>query len=718
MKNKTTEQVEIDFRALFESAPGLFLILKPNTPNFTIMAVSNAYLKATMTEREGILGCNLFDIFPDNPNDNNATGTSNLVKSLNTVLNSKQAHKMDLQKYDIRRPESEGGEFEVRYWSPYNSPVFNKNNEVEYIIHRVEDVTEFVLKEKRTEEENRITQIESEKKSEFIKSNQERINAILEVLLKYTKLEFSKKVAISDARDDIDAIAVGLNTLSEEFKNHIKLLKNSEERYHNMVEEVEDYAIMLIDKNGIIQTWNKGAKKIKGYDSKEIIGKSIEIFYPINTPVEKMPKSHLAKAAEIGRSTDEGWRVKKDGSMFWAYVVYTALHDEKRNIIGFTKVTKDLTDLKEAENKLLRANKELEDFAEKIKMQNSLLSSTITSYKDILIFSIDTNYNYLVFNEAFRLATLDAYNTNVKIGLSVLDCITNENDREKAKNNCDKALKGKEHMTLEVYGDLTQYYFETRYSPIFDSYNNVIGVTVMSSNVTERKRAEEQLLELNKELESFSYSVSHDLRAPLRAIDGYAGILEEDYGKILDEEGNRLLSSIQHNAKKMGTLIDDLLAFSRLGKKELTKTKINMTELVEAALYEVNKSAKHNAKVVIKNLHPCKGDYGLLNQVVVNLLSNAIKYSSKVKEPYVEISSEQTDTEVIYFVKDNGAGFDMRYVQKLFGVFQRLHTIEEFEGTGVGLAIVQRIMNKHGGRVAAEGEKDKGAVFKFSLPKN
>ena len=240
----------------------------------------------------------------------------------------------------------------------------------------------------------------------------------------------------------------------------------------------------------------------------------------------------------------------------------------------------------------------------------------------------------------------------------------------------------------------------------------------MSTNVTERKRAEEQLLGLNKELESFSYSVSHDLRAPLRAIDGYAGILEEDYGKNLDEEGNRLLGAVQYNAKKMGNLIDDLLAFSRLGKKELTKTDINMNELVEGALYELNKSTKHAAKVEIGDLHPAKGDYGLINQVIINLLSNAIKYSSKVKEPLVEISSEKTDNELIYSVKDNGAGFDMRYVNKLFGVFQRLHTMDEFEGTGVGLAIVQRIMAKHGGRVSAEGEKNKGAIFKFSLPIN
>jgi len=591
------KQTIINFQTLFEAAPGLFLILKPDTPYFTILGASDAYLQATMTKRNHITGRGLFEVFPDNPDDDTATGTSNLRKSLERVLKNKAADKMELQKYDIQRPQSEGGGFEERHWRPLNSPVLNKKNKVEYIIHRVEDVTEFVLLNKKAEEEIKITKAESDKKTLFIKTTQTRINTILDVLIKYTKLDFSEEIATSENKDDLDAIVVGLNALREEIENHIGLLKDSE-------------------------------------------------------------------------------------------------------------------------NKLLSANKELKEATEKLKTQNFLLTSTISSYKDILIFSIDTNYHYLVFNEAFSVATFQTYSTNINIGMNMLDSITNKNDRKKAKYNCDKALSGEAHVTLEVYGNLTHYYYETRYSPIFNDKGDVIGVTIMSANVTDRKRAEEQLLELNKELESFSYSVSHDLRAPLRAIDGYAGMLEEDYGKNIDEEGNRLLQAVQYNAKKMGNLIDDLLAFSRLGKKELTKTNLNMNDLVEAALYELNKSIKHNATVKINNLDAGKGDYGLINQVVINLLSNAIKYSAKVKSPLIEINSEKTETEIIYSVKDNGAGFDMRYVHKLFGVFQRLHTMDEFEGTGVGLAIVQRIMNKHGGKVSAEAEKDKGAIFKFSLPIN
>ncbi|HSH64386.1 MAG TPA: ATP-binding protein, partial [Bacteroidia bacterium] len=226
----------------------------------------------------------------------------------------------------------------------------------------------------------------------------------------------------------------------------------------------------------------------------------------------------------------------------------------------------------------------------------------------------------------------------------------------------------------------------------------------------------EQLVAANKELEAFSYSVSHDLRAPLRAIDGYTRMIEEDYGRMLDEEGKRLLETVQSNAKRMGTLIDDLLSFSRLGKKELTKTQINMTTNASAAVTEINKAVDHRAAIIIEELLPAYADYTLINQVFINLISNGIKYSSKTDKPVVRIHSEKKENEIVYSVIDNGAGFDMKYVNKLFGVFQRLHSLEEFEGTGVGLAIVQRILKKHGGRVWAEGKPGEGATFYFALP--
>lgn len=240
----------------------------------------------------------------------------------------------------------------------------------------------------------------------------------------------------------------------------------------------------------------------------------------------------------------------------------------------------------------------------------------------------------------------------------------------------------------------------------------------IARDITERKKFEEQLLSVNNELEAFTYSVSHDLRAPLRAVNGYAEMLNEDFGSKLDEEGKRIIDNISYNATKMGTLIDELLAFSRLGRKEVNRKFIDMNELAEGVLSEVNKAHPNLAKINIKKLHPVKADYGLLHQVMYNLISNAIKYSSKKQLSVIDISSEDNGDEIVYSVKDNGAGFDMKYSDKLFGVFQRLHSQEEFEGTGVGLAIVQRVIAKHNGRVWAEGKVNNGATFNFSLTKN
>ncbi|OGA24296.1 MAG: hypothetical protein A3I02_06485 [Betaproteobacteria bacterium RIFCSPLOWO2_02_FULL_67_26] len=220
----------------------------------------------------------------------------------------------------------------------------------------------------------------------------------------------------------------------------------------------------------------------------------------------------------------------------------------------------------------------------------------------------------------------------------------------------------------------------------------------------------------NKELESFSYSVSHDLRSPLRAIDGFSRVLLEDYADKLDKEGLRLLDVIRQNSQKMGQLIDDLLEFSRLGRKPLSMATMNTKRLVEEVLGELQPRSGRRAKLALGPLPPAYGDAVLIKQAWANLLENAIKFCAKRKQPLIEVSGTTTDAENVYCVKDNGAGFDMRYYDMLFGVFQRLHSAEEYDGTGVGLAIVQRVVARHGGRVWAEGEVGKGAAFYFSLP--
>ena len=225
-----------------------------------------------------------------------------------------------------------------------------------------------------------------------------------------------------------------------------------------------------------------------------------------------------------------------------------------------------------------------------------------------------------------------------------------------------------------------------------------------------------QLEKANKELETFSYSVSHDLRAPLRIIDGYTEIAMTDYGSKLDDEGRRILGIIAANVRRMGQLIDDLLNLSRMSRKELEIHTVNMDELVSAVIKEQLNGYSNKYTLNRSPLLPVGCDRNLITQVWVNLISNAIKYAAPREQPVIEIDSYATKDELVYRVKDNGVGFNMKYADKLFGVFQRLHKMTEFEGTGVGLALVQQIVSRHGGRVWAEAEVGKGATFSFSLP--
>ena len=240
-------------------------------------------------------------------------------------------------------------------------------------------------------------------------------------------------------------------------------------------------------------------------------------------------------------------------------------------------------------------------------------------------------------------------------------------------------------------------------------------VTAAVRDISERKSIEESIRQVNKELESFTYSVSHDLRAPLRIIDGYADILLEDYSSQLNSEGIRVLGTIKSNARRMGQLIDDLLNMSRLGRRELEKSVVDMNRMVNRVINEL-KPRETNCVLRMDPLEPARCDESLIEQVWINLLSNAFKYSSHAETPIVSITCQTTPAEVIYSVSDNGVGFDMKYSDKLFGVFQRLHKVTEFEGTGIGLALAQRIVNRHGGRIWADASPGKGATFWFSLP--
>ncbi len=241
---------------------------------------------------------------------------------------------------------------------------------------------------------------------------------------------------------------------------------------------------------------------------------------------------------------------------------------------------------------------------------------------------------------------------------------------------------------------------------------------VIAQDITKRLKSEAQIKALNKELEAFTFSVAHDLRAPLRIIDGYTGIVKEDYGPMFDDEGRRMLNIIRDNARQMGKLIDDLLNLSRIGRLSMNFSIVDIGDLIQSIIAEqrmLNKGRMIEFKV--SKIEPAYCDGLLIKSVLTNLISNAIKYSRDKEATIIQIGSNSGTGENIYYVKDNGVGFDMKYADKLFGAFQRLHKATEFEGTGIGLAIVHRIITKHRGRVWVEAEENKGAIFYFSLPK-
>jgi PAS domain S-box-containing protein len=388
---------------------------------------------------------------------------------------------------------------------------------------------------------------------------------------------------------------------------------------------------------------------------------------------------------------------------------------------GLFILSMDITRRREDEKEIMKLNTEL---AQSAKIYKTIASNIPGS----VICLFNKEYRYLLIEG--DLMPRYGFDREKMIGEKAGDVLPPEIFAG-LKQRLDKSFGGEFFTSESTHAGLDAI---TRYVPLKDERNEVTAVMLVVIDVTELKNAQRglaklnvglehkvaertaQLAAINKELEAFTYSVSHDLKSPLRIITGYADMLEEDLAGKLGNEGNRLIQVIIGNAERMSQLIDDLLDLSRLSRQQLNKHQVNMNDLVQSVINEQKLLYKHPFNITSDPLLPASCDSRLLRQVWVNLLSNAIKYSSRMEQPVISIGSYEQGSELVYFVKDNGVGFDMEYAGRLFGVFQRLHKKTDFEGTGVGLALVQRIILKHGGRVWAEAAVNKGAVFYFSLP--
>ena len=628
------------FARLFEASPASVLVL---SPAFELLAVTEAYLNATKTIRTEILGKHLFEVFPDNPDDPNATGVANLRRSLETVLRTRKPHVMAIQRYDIRNPD-EFGSFEVRYWRPINTPVLSQDGEVEVIMHRVEDVTEFVL----------LQQSEAGRDSE-----KNRLQAIIEAM--------PDGVVVTNA----------------------------------------DNEVILV---------NAQAELMFGYSRQEFYGR------PFAHLVD--PRLHEAEVLtnrlhsnETTRWSSDSWNSirRKDATEFPGHIAVSHVVGGAGALSIYA--VREMTALHQAQQVIRQANERYHDVLDHM-------------FEAAQILSFDWKYLYL--NDA---AVRNSHRDREELmGRRLMDCFPGIEQTEmfRVMDHCMQTRTVQIQDFEFTYADGTSTWFSFSIQPVPE------GLFILALEISDRKRTEEEANRLNAsldrmvdqrtreleeavgELESFSYSVSHDLRAPLRHIMGYVGMLRKTTSDSLTEDARRYLQIIESSSREMGQLIDDLLAFSRMGRGEFRRQRVSLDRIVGDLICAYDMElADRKIDWEVSPLGVVIGDPSMLKVALSNLLGNAVKYTRKRDKARIEVATVPgKNDELTIRIRDNGAGFEMQYADKLFGVFQRLHRSDEFEGTGIGLAIVRRIVSRHGGVTWAEGMVNEGASFYITLPKD
>lgn len=501
-------------------------------------------------------------------------------------------------------------------------------------------------------------------------------------------------------------------------------LRHSEERYRLMVASVRDYAIFMLDSTGHILTWNEGARRAKGYLPDEIIGKHFSIFYTAEDLATNKPERELKIATETGKYEEEGWRIRKDGSLFWANVVITALFNEQNNLVGFSKVTRDLTERQQNQEMLRRSEEQYRSLVEQV--------------TDYGIFMLDEKGQIISWNEGAR--KINGYTAEEIIG-KYFSIFYPEEDLLNGKPSYELKVareKGKyEEEGWRIRKDGSRFWANVVITAIYNREGLLIGYSKVTRDLTERKEAEKALRDshdsyrmlanelratnaeltyANQELEQFTSIVSHDLQEPIRTIKSFLQLIEMKLNEAPAADVKTYIGKAILAANRMRELIRNLLHYSQLSKGDLVEQEVSVHEIINEAIQNVRTSIDASgAQIVVQNeVDTLRGDRVQLVQLIQNLLSNAVKFTSSA-EPVVEIRCWRDAGQINFAVSDNGIGIAETDLGKVFEIFRRLHTKKNYSGTGIGLAICKKIVERHSGRIWPESEPGKGTTFYFTL---
>lgn len=524
-------------------------------------------------------------------------------------------------------------------------------------------------------------------------------------------------------------------------------LRNDNRLLHTVIDNIPDQ-IFARDRDCRFTLSNLCDALVMGKsDPNELIGKNDHDFYPVELAERYQADDRNVMQSDKALINYEEPSIGRDGNQRWILTTKVPLHDYQGKVVGLVGIARDITEKKRIEEELESYRNQLEVLVQERTREISQLRKLTALTLEALgegVCSVTSEGLISLVNPA--AAKMLGYHSDELVGLTVQKVFQPKNGEGElvAEEKC--ALfatfrDGKNRRCSdETFARKNGSYFPVEYacSPIIEE-GKTKGSVIVFNDITERKHSEQEIRELNsglekrvqertgqliaanQELEAFAYSISHDLRAPLRAINGYSNIIQEEFADHLVSDAKNYLSLIQKSSSMMDALVNDLLNFSRISRQGLNKTQVDVTSLVNDILNSME--SEINGRIIEIQVHPMpviEADPILIRQIYVNLLSNAIKFSQKVEKAQIDIGflenqTYQNENIACYFVRDNGVGFDMKYMDKLFGVFQRLHSVEEYEGTGVGLAIVDRIIRKHGGMIWAQSTLGKGTTFFFTL---